>query len=39
MRFSGAEIKAVVTEAAMSAISSGGKQVSRSDFEEGSLGY
>ena len=37
--FSGAEIKAVVTEAAMSAISSGGKQVSRSDFEEGSLGY
>ena len=33
--FSGAEIKAVVTEAAMSAISSGGKQVSRSDFEEG----
>ena len=33
--FSGAEIKAVVTEAAMSAISSGGKQVSRSDLEEG----
>ena len=33
--FSGAEIKAVVTEAAMSAISSGGKQVSRSDFAEG----